>query len=95
MYTLNTPISEMSGSFIGRQLFQMMKDQIGKMIKDKEDTPTGAMMAHMVQEMPLRSMLMMGGAFNRAKLEALLTIINGRFFRGLFAFVRASMATKK
>jgi hypothetical protein len=45
--------------------------------------------------MPLRSMLMMGGAFNRAKLEALLTIINGRFFRGLFAFVRASMATKK
>jgi beta-glucosidase len=95
MYTLNTPISEMSGSFIGRQLFQMMKDQIGKMIKDKEDTPTGAMMAHMVQEMPLRSMLMMGGAFNRAKLEALLTIINGRFFRGLFAFVRASKATKK
>ena len=94
-YTLNTPISEMSGSFIGRQLFQMMKDQVGKMIKDREDTPTGAMMAHMVQEMPLRSMLMMGGAFNRAKLEALLTIINGRFFRGLFAFVRASMATKK
>ncbi|CAG1003127.1 beta-glucosidase [Anaerolineales bacterium] len=95
MYTLNTPISEMGGSFIGRQLFQMMKDQIGKMIKDKEDTPTGAMMAHMVQEMPLRSMLMMGGAFNRAKLEALLTIINRRFFRGLFALIRASMVTKK
>ncbi|NMB69482.1 MAG: glycosyl hydrolase [Chloroflexi bacterium] len=94
-YTLNTPISEMSGSFIGRQLFQMMKDQVGKMIKDREDTPTGAMMAHMVQEMPLRSILMMGGAFNRAKLEALLAIINGRFFSGLFAFIRASLPPRK
>ena len=94
-YTLNTPISERSGSFIGRQSFQMMKDQVGKMIKDREDRPTGAMVAHMVQEMPLRSILMMGGAFNRAKLEALLAIINGRFFSGLFAFIRASLPPRK
>ncbi len=94
-YTLNTPISEMGDSFIGRQLFQMMKYQIGKMTKDREDTPVGAMMAHMVHEMPLRSMLMIGGAFSRAKLEALLAMVNGHFFSGLFAFIRASLLSKK
>jgi beta-glucosidase len=88
-YTLNTPIGEMSGSFIGRRLFNMLKNEMDKMIKDKEDTPTGIMMAAMVQEMPLRSMLMMGGSMNRDKLEALLLMINGHFFKGLLAFIRS------
>lgn len=94
-YTLNTPISEMQGSFVGRQLFRMMQDQIRKMIVGQEDTPTGAMMMSMAQEMPLRSMLMMGGAFNREKLEALLTMINGHFFSGLLAFLRANKSARK
>lgn len=94
-YTLNTPISEMSGSFIGRQLFKMMSDQIAKMVKDKDDTPTGVFMRSMVKEMPLRSMLMMGGALNRAKLEALLLMINGHFFKGLTAFIRANWTLTK
>ncbi|HOV47973.1 MAG TPA: glycoside hydrolase family 3 C-terminal domain-containing protein [Anaerolineae bacterium] len=94
-YTLNTPISEMQGSFVGRQLFHMMQDQIRKMMVGQEDTPTGAMMMSMVQEMPLRSMLMMGGAFNREKLEALLAMINGHFFSGLWAFLRANKSARK
>ena len=94
-YTLNTPIGEMQGSLIGRQLFNMLNKNISEMIKGQEDTPTGMMMANMVQEMPLRSMLMMGGPFNRDKLDALLTMINGRFFKGLFAFIRANKAQSK
>lgn len=94
-YTLNTPISEMQGSFVGRQLFHMMQDQIRKMMVGQEDTPTGAMMMSMVQEMPLRSMLMMGGTFNREKLEALLAMINGHFFSGLWAFLRANKSARK
>ena len=94
-YTLNTPISEMQGSFVGRQLFHMMQDQIRKMMVGQEGTPTGAMMMSMVQEMPLRSMLMMGGAFNREKLEALLAMINGHFFSGLWAFLRANKSARK
>lgn len=73
----------------------MMQDQIRKMIVGQEDTPTGAMMMSMAQEMPLRSMLMMGGAFNREKLEALLTMINGHFFSGLLAFLRANKSARK
>lgn len=88
-YTLNTPIGEMSGSFIGRMLHNSMKSQIGKMVQGKEDTPMGMLMTAIVHEMPLRGMLMTGGALNRPKLEALLMMINGQFFKGLVALITA------
>jgi len=93
-YTLNTPIGEMSSSFIGRQLYSMMKTQIKKMVKGMEDTPTALMMETMVDQMPLRGMLMMGGSMNRDKLEALLLMINGHFFKGLSAFIQAGKLKK-
>jgi beta-glucosidase len=88
-YTMNTPLCEMSGSLVGRRLYKMMKDQIAKMIKGQEDTPMGLLMDTMVSEMPLRSLMMMGGPLNRPKLEALLLMVNGHFFKGLVALIRA------
>jgi beta-glucosidase len=88
-YTINTPIDEMSGSSIGRFLHKTMKTQIEKMIQGKEDTPMGALMKAVVHDMPLRGLLMMGGALNRPKLEALLMVINGHFFKGLVALMRS------
>jgi beta-glucosidase len=89
-YTLNTPIGEMRGTMIGRQLFNTLSKRLKDMIKGKEDTPTGRMMNAMIDQMPLRSMLMMGGPMNRPKLEALLLMINGHIFQGLSAFLKAS-----
>jgi beta-glucosidase len=86
-YTLNTPLAEMKGSFVGRQLFKMLNDNLMKMVAGKEDTPTGALMLAMTQEMPMRSMLM-GGPFNRSRLEGLLAMINGHFFKGLFGLLK-------
>jgi beta-glucosidase len=91
-YTLNTPIGDMSGSAIGRYLHNTMKKQIGKMIQGKEDTPMGALMNAVVHEMPLRGMLMMGSDLNRPKLEALLLMINGHFFKGLLAILKSGKA---
>ena len=88
-YTLNTPIGEMSDSFIGRQLYKITKGQLDKMIQGKEDTPTGALMRAMIQEMPMRSMLMFGGPLNRPKLEGLLMMINGHLIKGLAVFIKA------
>ena len=91
-YTLNTPVGDMRESIIGRQLYSFMQGQIAKMIEGQEDTPTAYLMQAMVREMPLRSMLMMGeGPFNREMLDALVVIINGHFFKGLFSFVRAAL----
>ena len=93
-YTLNTPVSELTGSFIGRQLYKMMGNAIGKMIQGQEDTPTGALMRAMVQEMPMRSMLMTPGPLDRPKLEALLLMMNGHFFKGLSGLLKAGSAKK-
>jgi beta-glucosidase len=91
-YTLNTPVGDMRESFIGRQLYSFIQGQMEKMIAGQEGTPTAYLMQAMAREMPLRSMLMMGeGPFNREMLDALVVIINGHFFKGLFSFVRAAL----
>lgn len=91
-YTLNTPVGDMRGSFIARQLYNFMESQMAKMIEGQEGTPTAYLMQAMVQEMPLRSIMMMGnGPFNREMLNALLDMVNGHFFKGLFSFIGAAI----
>ena len=89
-FTLNTPVGDMSASFIGRQLYRFMESQIAKMIVGQEDTPTAFLMEALVREMPLRSMLMMGDSpLNREMLDAMLIMINGNTFKGMSAFIKA------
>jgi beta-glucosidase len=92
-YTLNTPIGDMSDSFIGRLLFKMMNRQVHKMFKSTdEDNPLMEMVEAMLKEMPLRSLAMMSdGALKRGTLEALLLMINGKYLKGLSALVRSGM----
>ena len=91
-YTINTPISNMQGSFIGRLLGSYMKRQVNVMISSEdEESPTALLMSAMVKEAPLRLMLMSAdGAVSREMLEALLMMINGRFFKGLGALIAAA-----
>jgi hypothetical protein len=71
----------------------MMSAQIGKLIAGQEDTPMGLLMEAMSREMPLRGMLMGGDSrLTREMLEALLLLINGRFFRGVGALIRAILS---
>ncbi len=95
-FTINTPIGDMKDSFIGRQLGNMMNRQIQGMIKDDPDSPTAQLMQAIVREAPLRLMLMMGdGAVSREMLHALLIMMNGKFFKGLAALVKAIRANGK
>jgi len=92
-YSINTSIGDMTDSFIGRQLFAYLKRQIEVLIPDQEDKPTGAIMQAMLHEMPLRSLLMLGdGAITRHTLDALLQMINGKFFKGLIDLLKAIRA---
>jgi beta-glucosidase len=89
-YTLNTPVGDMCSSFIGRLLNSFMKSQIAKIMEGQEDSPTAYLMQAMVGEMPLRSMAMFGeGLVSRGVLNALLTMINGHFIRGLYSLIKA------
>jgi hypothetical protein len=73
-YSLNTPIGDLSDSFIGRILLNMMTGQIKKMFGDEdEDSPMLKMVQNMVKEMPLRSLIMMSnGAVTQGTLDGLL-----------------------
>ncbi len=91
-YTINTPISDMQDSLIGRLLGGYMKRQVNTMIEGlDEDSPTALLFAAMISDAPLRMMLMSGDdAVSREMLEALLIMINGRFFKGLGALIKAT-----
>lgn len=89
-YILNTPVGDMGDSFIGRLLIKVMIRQIPKMIEGMEDTPTALLMHAMIKEMPLRGMLVFGGGvLTRAMLKALLLMINGQFWKGFGALIKA------
>ena len=91
-FTINTPISDMQGSFIGRLLGGYMKRQVDAMIESgDEDSPTALLMSALVKEAPLRVMLMTpDAAVSREMLDALLIMLNGRFFKGLGALISAA-----
>ena len=89
-YTINTPVGDMTDSFVGRQLFGLMNRQLANLIQGQEDTPTALLMEAMAREMPLRGMLMSGnGSITREMLDALVVMINGRTLKGLSALVGA------
>lgn len=88
-FSLNTPLADMKSTLVGAYLFRSFEKGMQKMNGPEQDTPTSKMMNAMLQEMPLRTALMMGGGVSRGKLLALVTMMNGRFFRGLRDFLRA------
>jgi len=90
MYTINTPVGDMTDSFVGRLLHGYMKKQIAGMIEGQEDTPTALLMEAMADEAPLRTMLMTGdGSITREILDGMLIMINGNFFKGFAALIKA------
>jgi beta-glucosidase len=96
IFTINTPIYDMRDSFIGKLLSSFMKKQLMEMIKGQEDTPMGVMMRAMAKEAPLRSLLMTGNEFlTREILDALLVMLNGKFFKGISSLTKAIRKNKK
>ncbi|HVM72004.1 MAG TPA: glycoside hydrolase family 3 C-terminal domain-containing protein [Anaerolineales bacterium] len=91
-YTMNTPLSEMTGSWLGRWFYKMMANNMKKMLDGQADTPMGALMNAMLPEMPLRTILMSGGSLNRPKIEALLLMMNGHTFQGLLGLFKPDPA---
>ncbi|MEA3326153.1 MAG: glycoside hydrolase family 3 C-terminal domain-containing protein [Chloroflexota bacterium] len=87
--TLNTPIADMQHSLIGRMLRKQINKQIQTIVKTDPDSPNALMMKSMINEMPLRTLLMFGSELNRGMLEGLLMMINGKFFKGLSLLLKS------
>ncbi len=88
--TLNTPIIDMQHAFAARRLYKTLSKQVQEMISDDPESPHAKMIAAMMADAPLRTlMLLASDRLNRATAEALLLLINRRFFKGLAAILRA------
>lgn len=92
-YSINTPMEDLNGSFIGKQLNGLMAKQMANMINGQEDTPTAVLMHSMAREAPLRTLLMMGnGDISRDMLDALVDILNGKTVHGAGDLLKAIRA---
>jgi beta-glucosidase len=96
LFTVNSTLGEIKGTFVGKRLYGMIKSSFQKMFSPTPsgDEATSRMMMQLVEEMPLRSIVMLSnGQFSPAMVESLLQMMNGKFFPGLFKLI--GVVTKK
>lgn len=88
-YTLNTPLADMQDSWFARIFHDRMKRLAMNQVSIDAESPTAIMFRTIMDEMPLRTLLMFsGGRISLARLEALLMMMNGKWIRGLMALLR-------
>lgn len=87
-YTLNTPIRDMKDSFIGRQLGRILRRQAQQITASAPESPNARMIEAVVEEAPLRTMMMFDERLNRGMILGLLRMINGKFFSGLLLLLK-------
>ena len=84
----NSTIADISTTFIGKQLQNQLKKAFVKMFGNADEN-TLLMVNSMIKEMPLKSLtLLAGDDFSEQKLEGLLFMLNGRFFKGMGLFLK-------
>jgi beta-glucosidase len=99
-YTLNTPLGDLKGTLFASWLKGYLRKRILRAVGDEPGSATSGsvsaialLMGSIARGMPLRGVMTMGGGgINRTIMDGILTMLNGRFFRGLFAVLRASRA---
>jgi beta-glucosidase len=75
-------------TFVGGIIYKGAMRNIAKMAGDNADTKTREMMAAVVRELPLKSMAIMGPGLSMDTVDGLITMMNGRFLRGLWQVLR-------
>ena len=91
-YTLNTPIADLRRTFLGRLLYTAVRRRTKAL---DTETPISIMARHLIEELPLRGMVMIsGGKVTYGMMEGVLMVLNRRFLRG-FATLLAEFRRKE
>lgn len=81
-YTINSTLEDVKETFVGGKLYKMTMKNFTAMAGD--DEKSARMMEAVVKDMPIRSMVLMGGGkFSFEMADGLVDMINGRFLKGL------------
>ncbi len=90
LFDLNSTLSEVRRTFIGRRLHAAVLQNMQKVAPQDIDPTLSRMMAAVVADMPLRQLVAFsGGKLSFALMEGLLSLMNGRIGRGLRQLVGA------
>ncbi len=89
-FTINSTLEDVSAKWIGKMLYKAILGQFNKMAGgDGTDEKTLRMMEAIVKDMPLRSMVLMGGGKTTFKMaDSLLLMLNENFFKGLIHLIK-------
>jgi beta-glucosidase len=81
-HTVNSTMTDIQDKWLGRFLYNIMKKQAGKLVKDSPDMKL--MVDKMLPDLPLRFLTMMApGSVSLAQVEGLVEILNGHLFKGI------------
>lgn len=80
-HTPNSTFSDITDTKFGRWLYNFAKKKASTMFEESDDA--GSMAQAMFNDAPLRILYMAGGRFTPSMMDGLLTMINGKFFKGL------------
>jgi hypothetical protein len=91
-YTLNTPIADLRRTILGRLLYNAVRRRTKSL---DTETAISIMARNLIEELPLRGMVMMsGGKVTYGMMEGVLMVLNRRFLRG-FATLFAEFRRKE
>jgi beta-glucosidase len=92
-FTILSTLGDIKHNFIGGFLYRQIRVGFDKALATTADEPTKLMMAHTLDELPLRSLVMMSGGQLRPEIvNGLLLLMNGKVAQGVVALVKASGA---
>ena len=91
-FHVNSMLSEIRVTFLGRIIYKLVERGMSQNFNSGgNESTTAEMMSHMLNEMPLRSLMLMGGgALSPRMLNALLDMMNGKVLKGLTRLIRNS-----
>lgn len=95
-YKMTTALEDMKDTFFGRLLYNSLQKKLRYMFEKDENDPMFKMMEKMLSEMPLKNLVMFSkGKISKKSTEALLTILNGKYLKGIYAFIKSFRENQK
>jgi beta-glucosidase len=91
-YTINTPLSDLKGNFIGRKLYNSFFNAFTKMMGPTDNEANKRMVAKMMDDLPMRNlMIFSGGRLTEELVNAFLLLMNGKYIPGIVKLVGARL----
>ncbi len=89
LFTINSTLGDVNNNMIGKLLYKKIGKSMTSMLGDNPDDSTKLMMEAMMDEMPIRSLVLMGnGALSFEVAEGMILMMNGKFIKGLGKIIK-------